>query len=330
MIPDLGVSVVIPTCGRPELLARCLRALAAQENAGPFEILVMDDAGHPSAAPIVNEASRWFFGGVRIYYLRMAVNAGPAAARNAGWRRASNPVIAFTDDDTMPVPDWISQGLRMIGKHRAVAAAGTVKVPVGPEPTDYERNESRLGQAEFVTANCFVMKWALERIGGFDERFRAAWREDSDLHFRLLALAAETGHPVVRAAAATVIHPVRKAGWGISLRQQRKAYYNALLWKKHPREYRARIQSGPPLLYYASVFAAVLALGAGFAGKAGWTAGCAVAWALCFAVFLRRRLRGTSKSPGHVAEMVITSAVIPFLSVYWRLRGALAFKAWFV
>ena len=39
-----------------------------------------------------------------------------------------------------------------------------------------------------------------------------------------------------------------------------------------------------------------------------------------------RRLRRTSRAPAHVVEMIVTSALIPFLSVYWRLRGALHFR----
>jgi len=42
--------------------------------------------------------------------------------------------------------------------------------------------------------------------------------------------------------------------------------------------------------------------------------------------FCARRLRGTSRSPGHVAEMVATSALIPPLSVFWRLFGAWKFR----
>ena len=49
-------------------------------------------------------------------------------------------------------------------------------------------------RAEFVTANCFCRREVLEAVGGFDERFTAAWREDSDLHFRLL----DTGGTIVR------------------------------------------------------------------------------------------------------------------------------------
>ena len=43
-----------------------------------------------------------------------------------------------------------------------------------------------------------------------------------------------------------------------------------------------------------------------------------------------RRLRHTSHRAEHVAEMLATSAVIPFLSVYWRLRGALRWRVLFL
>lgn len=63
--------------------------------------------------------------------------------------------------------------------------------------------------------------------GGFDERFRMAWREDSDLHFRSLERSYKLGH----APMAKVIHPVRPARWGISVHEQRKSMFNALLYK---------------------------------------------------------------------------------------------------
>jgi hypothetical protein len=43
-----------------------------------------------------------------------------------------------------------------------------------------------------------------------------------------------------------------------------------------------------------------------------------------------RRVRKTSRSVPHVAEMFATSALIPFLSVYWRLRGSVYFRVWFL
>src|SRR5690606_28767157 len=134
---------------------------------------------------------------------------GPAGARNVGWRTAAAPIIAFTDDDTVPEPGWLQGGLEAMASG-ADAATGRVIMPLPERPSDYERDAARLEGAEFVTANCFVRKAALEAIGGFDERFTSAWREDSDLHFSLL----EQGRSIVPAPAAVIVHPLRPARFG--------------------------------------------------------------------------------------------------------------------
>jgi GT2 family glycosyltransferase len=285
------VSVVVPTCGRPALLERCLAALGRQSlPRDAYEIIVVEDLKRE----------------------------GPAAARNRGWRRARAPVVAFTDDDTVPDADWLRAGLEPFRlEPRTDAVCGRVIMPLPPQPTDYERDAQGLERAEFVTANCFLRRALLERLGGFDARFPLAWREDSDLHFRLL----EAGARIVREPRAVVVHPVRPAPWGVSLAQQRKAMFDALLFKKHPRLYLERI--GPRLRwdYYAIVVSLLLAF---------WFPAFAFLWLGLTAAFVFRRLRGTTLSMPHVAEMLVTSALIPPLALYWRLRGALRYRARFL
>lgn len=286
----LLVSVVVPTCGRPDLLRRCLAALERQTLARhSYEIVVVDDT---------------------------ELRSGPAAARNRGWRQAKAPVVAFTDDDTVPDARWLEEGLAAV-RRGGDAVVGRTVMPLSAPPTDYERNESGLERGEFITANCFVRRYVLERLGGFDESFRLPWREDSDLHFRLL----ERGFRILRAEAALVVHPVRPAPWGVSLRQQRKVVFDALLFRKHPRLYRERIRAVPPWDYYLIVLCLFLA----FFSKVAL-----VLWAALTARFIARRLRGTSKAPSHVAEMIVTSILIPPLSVFWRVVGALRFRVAFV
>ena len=287
---ELLVSVVVPTCGRPALLERCRAALERQSlPRSRYEILVADDT---------------------------ALRSGPAAARNRGWRRARAPIVAFTDDDTVPDARWLEEGIAAV-RRGADAAVGRTVMPIPRAPTDYERNESGLERAEFITANCFVRRYVLERLGGFDESFRLPWREDSDLHFRLL----EGGLRIARAERAVVVHPVRPAPWGVSLRQQRKVMFDALLFRKHPRLYRERIRATPRWDYYVIVGSLVASLASPW-----WL----LVWATLTARFCAQRLRGTSKAPAHVAEMIVTSVLIPLLSVFWRLVGALKYRVAFV
>jgi glycosyltransferase involved in cell wall biosynthesis len=319
-----AISVVIPTFRRPLLLARCLEGLAAQRlDAGDFEVVVADDAPDDETRRVVERAAAVGSGCFR--YVAVTGRHGPAAARNVGWRAARADVVAFTDDDCVPEPGWLAAGLSAFGPD-VTGVQGRLIVPRPPVPTDHERNTGRLEEGEFITANCFYRRAALAAVGGFDERFPAAWREDSDLFFTLL----EQGGRFARAPHAVVVHPVRPAGWGACMGDQRKSMFNALLYKKHPALYRERIQRWPPLASYASLAALVASAGAAAAGRRGWVAAAVALWAALTSRFCARRLAGTSRAPGHVAEMLVTSAIIPSLSAFWRLRGAVRYRVPFL
>lgn len=324
----LRLSVIVPTCGRPVLLLRCLQALLAQSMpAQAFEIVVVDDAHDDDTRRLVNALADEQES-PRLRYLRSArARGGPAAARNLGWRSALGELIAFTDDDTVPLDDWLAQGEAAMRGGRWAALGGRVLVPLGPEPpTDHARMTQGLERAEFVTANAFVGRHALQRVHGFDERFTRAWREDSDLQFRLQ----DSAGPVGRCETAVVVHPVRREPWGVSLRQQKNAFFEALLYAKHPQRYRRGGGLPVPWDYYAIVLLTLGVPGFWAAGIAGSAAVCALLAVALVLRFALRRLRGTSHRADHVLEMLATSALIPFLSVAWRLRGAWRFKVPFL
>jgi glycosyltransferase involved in cell wall biosynthesis len=355
----LSASVVIATHRRPELLKRCLSALLLQSfDPSAYEIVVVDDGGDAQTRAMVagwartSDLFQWVgqpegdrrypaggeagevdtaraqrveiraFPAVR--YLATLDRRGPAAARNIGWRAASGAVIAFTDDDTIPAPGWLQAGVDAIQAGYAGVMGQTI-VPLPPAPSDHELNTAGLERSEFITANCFYLRSALEAVGGFDERFTVAWREDSDLFFTLL----ERGYPLAHASGALVTHPVRPARWGASLAAQKKSQFNALLYKKHPDLYRQRIRPLRPPLYYPLVglLGAAIALAVIGAGTAALV--CLAGWLVLTGLLTWRRLERTSKAPRHVAEMVVTSLVIPILSIFWRLYGAVKFRVLF-
>ena len=320
-----AVSVVIPTHLRPDLLSRCLDAVLAQTlPSARFEIVVVDDGRSRDTDRVVRERQERP-DSPRIAYLRTQGHEGPAVARNLGWRAAHARVIAFTDDDTVPDPRWLEEGLRALVAP-AVAVYGRIVVPTPDVPTDYERNTKGLEGAGFVTANCLVLRSALEEVGGFDERFRRAWREDADLYFSLI----ERVGRVVAAPEALVVHPVRAARWGECLRQHANLVFDALLYKKHPGLYKRRIRARPPLDYYLAVGATLATGGTLAAGPASAAVIPAVLALAPIARLAARRLRGTSPLAPDRAEVILTSLAIPFVAVYWRLRGAFRFKVLFL
>lgn len=323
----IRVSVVVPTCRRPQSLRRCLEALLAQElPPALYEIVVADDAADGETRALVESiTARAGRSAPAVRYVAVQGRHGPAAARNVGWHAARGAIVAFTDDDCLPDPCWLLEGLAVFRRAGVAAISGRIVMPTSSVPTDYEVDAARLQTARFVTANCFCRRDTLEAVGGFDERFPLAYREDSDLHFTLLAKGFEVGH----APGAIVRHPVRPAAWGVSLRQQRKSMCNALLFKKHPRLYRERIQSAPPLRYYLILAALTLGASALVRRRPMMALAGSALWLALTGEFCARRLRGTSRAPRHVLEMAVTSALIPPLAVYWRLRGALKYRVLF-
>ena len=318
-------SVVIPTFRRPEMLARVLEALAHQTlPCHEFEILVCDDAGSEETRAQVSQFAESH--AVTIAYMSAATpQRGPAAMRNVGWRAARGAVIAFTDDDTIPEPDWLRQGLIALADDAADAASGRVIVPLPDDPTDYERDATRLEGAGFVTANCFCRRDVLQSLGGFDPRFRAAWREDSDLFFNLIG----RGFEVVYAMDAVVVHPVRPAPWGVSLKMEEKRVFDALLYKKHPALYAQFIRPDRPYLYYAILLALAVSVAGVLLDAQRLTLGGLGVWLLLTAALVLRRLHATRRTLSHVSDVLVTSLFVPLLSVYYRIRGGVAFRVAF-
>lgn len=323
------ISVVVPTCRRPALLARCLEALLEQDLAPEnYEILIIDDANCRETKHLVEGRARCAaLHGQCVRYIPMecAHRHGPAVARNTGWRAARGEIIAFTDDDCIPAHDWLRAGMAAL-RDGIDGVAGLLIVPLPEMPTDYERNAAGIAGCAFVTANCFYRRAALASIGGFDERFTAAWREDSDLVFTL----EEQNARLIPASDAVVVHPVRPERWGISLFQQRKSMYNALLYKKHPALYRQKIQASAPWRYYGNVGALLLVLVGALRRSGLFTLTGLMLWTYLTGRFCAQRLQNTSHAPGHIAEMAVTSAIIPPLAIFWRLRGALKFRVFFL
>jgi glycosyltransferase involved in cell wall biosynthesis len=318
----MDISVVIPTYHRPQLLMDCLAALFNQDFKGRYEIIVVSDGPDPATRKMVEDSCF----DERLRYFEMPFKKGPAAARNYGWKKACSPLIAFTDDDTQPDKSWLSAFKDAYHQESQIAFSGKVIVPISPAPTDYEKNTAGLQIAEFVTANCCCTWMALQQTGGFDERFSMAWREDSDLHFKLIM----DQIPIIHVEEAKVLHPVRNAGWGISLKEQRKGKFNALLYKKFPSLYRQRIQPAPLWNYYLMIlsslfFIVCLVMNLPWPALFFFTG-----WAVLLARFIYRRLKGTSKTITHILEMICTSVCIPFLSVYWQIYGAWKYRVLFL
>jgi glycosyltransferase involved in cell wall biosynthesis len=298
--------------------------LTQKYNKRRYEIIVVSDGPDTETQALIRNLAKNRVTPLR--FLSMGTKKGPAAARNYGWLNARSKIIAFTDDDCLPDQHWLKEITANMNPDREEAMTGRVVVPRDKRPTDNGQNTAGLELADFITANCACTRAALLKIGGFDEQFQMAWREDSDLEFKLI----RENVPVKHLKTALVIHPVRKAKWGVSIKEQKKTLYNALLYKKYPELYRSKIQSMPPILYYA-IIAAFMVMVAGLLSHNKWTGVVGFyLWIFLTFNFIVKRLYTTRLSAPHIAEMVVTSFIIPFLSIYWQWYGAFKYKVFFL
>lgn len=319
----MKISVVVPTYKRPKLLLRCIDALLAQRfESSAYEIIIVSDGFDEETAHAIAQLKKH---GPNVRLLSLPTKGGPAAARNLGWRSSRSKLVAFTDDDCIPDANWLGNFwtafLRTPGTKSAFT--GRTIVPVSSCPTDYERNIAHLADAEFITANCACTRAALSQVNGFDEEFTMAWREDSELQFKFL----EHSVPIVKVPGAVVTHPVRKAPWGISIKDEKKGIFNALLFKKYPELYKKRIQPTAPWHYYAIVLSMLCFFVGIFLSNSSLMIGAFAVWASLTVWFTIKRLRKTAHTASHVSEMVVTSVVIPFLSLFYRIYGAIKFRS---
>jgi histidinol-phosphate phosphatase family protein len=311
--------VVVPTVGRPSLgvLVDALDALRAMAATPPAleRVLVVDDRSAADAPLDLDVAN-----GLPLTVLSTG-GAGPAAARNAGWTRGRADWVVFLDDDVVPSPSWFDDlALDLAGAGAGVGGVqGKIVVPVRDGArTDWERNVARLEDADWVTADLAYRRAALDRVGGFDERFPRAYREDSDLALQVIG----AGYRIVRGCR-TTRHPVAPAHWTVSVRKQAGNADDALMRARYGSDWRARAHTGRTSLpEYGVTCSALLGTVVALARRRHALAlALGVAWVARTLRFAARRLRDGRRTSREVATMLVTSALIPPVALAHRIRG---------
>jgi glycosyltransferase involved in cell wall biosynthesis len=202
------VSVIVPVFNQGDDLLHCLAALERQTYpADRFEVIVVDNGSDP---PIGLAAGR--FPCVRV----IAEPApGSYAARNRGIEASHGELLAFTDADCLPAPDWIECGVRAVQRlPRAGMVAGEIELTFrDPDKrTAVELFETILGlrQQLFLTwgfgatANLFTSRATVDQIGPFDHRLKSGGDMEWGQRLRAAGLAQEYGPD------ARVFHPARR------------------------------------------------------------------------------------------------------------------------
>ncbi|MEW2077986.1 glycosyltransferase family 2 protein [Streptomyces sp. NPDC012403] len=316
-------AVVIPTLLR-DTLADCLAALAAARGPRPDEIVLVDDRPDPDPAPDALAHALTVLGDLRERTTTVATGGrGPAAARNTGLRTVTAPWVAFLDDDVQVGPHWCAQLVHDLTEASpdtaGIQGVITVPLPDGRRPTDWERGTAKLARARWITADMAYRTEALRQVGGFDERFPRAFREDADLALRLL----DAGWRI-RKGRRTTLHPVRPASRWASVTQQRGNADDALMRHLHGPDWwdKAVAPRGRIRRHAAITAAGAAACALAAAGHRRAATACALGWAAGTAEFARARIVPGPRTRDEVTTMLATSVVIPPAATWHRLAGA--------
>jgi len=188
---DPGVSVVIATRNRPELLAKAVTAATYQDHDGPVEVLAVFD----QAEPVPGLARRLRHRGQQrtVRVLRNERTPGLPGARNTGMAAARHDVIAFCDDDDLWTPAKLRAQLAAMRAQEARASVTSIRVHYGdvvrsrlcpgPVLTHADLVRDRVPAAHPSTY--LVERAVAEAAGPVDEQIPGGYAEDYDWLLRV-------------------------------------------------------------------------------------------------------------------------------------------------
>lgn len=214
LVPDSSsysafVSVIIPVYNDSQRLKLCLNALAKQTYSKDlYEVVVVDNASEEDIKSVVGQFSQ-----VRYAYERQS---GSYIARNKGILCVKGDVLAFTDSDCIPDPDWIEKGVaHLLNTPNCGLVAGKISLffqnPQEPTAVElYEKivlnffQDKKLKDHQFgMTANIFTFQAVMDDVGSFDSTLKSGG--DRQWGQRVFA----AGYQQVYADDACVNHPAR-------------------------------------------------------------------------------------------------------------------------
>lgn len=202
-------SVIIATYRRPRLLCQTLELLMPQVGAEGEVIVVEQD-------PVEN-LEPFLAGYQQIQHVILA-RPGTVNARNHAIRISRGEILIFIDDDVVPPAGFIQAHLAAYRNSltiggvagRVIEASRPFTAPIDPrslDPVDGWRwstfdHDCEMDVPHAPTCNLSLRREVVVKVGGFDPRFRLAWREDSDLCFRIRQL----GYRIRFSPSAWLIH----------------------------------------------------------------------------------------------------------------------------
>jgi glycosyltransferase involved in cell wall biosynthesis len=237
MHPD--IAVVIPTYNRADRLPDVVAMLEGQTLAPErFEVLIIDNGSTDDTAEVLAKLAAATT--LNLRPLKIAVNDGPAAARNLGWQRSECEFLAYTDDDVVCDPTWLEAGLAAMQDDPTLGVMqGQTRPPDGTvleDAPDWTIWRIISGPTpHFEGCNIYFRKAALAEVGGFDEAI-GWWGEDTSTGWQIV----DAGWGRGFCAEAAAVHPLEVRGPMYYIRNGYLEKNSIILGVRHP-GYRAEL-----------------------------------------------------------------------------------------
>jgi GT2 family glycosyltransferase len=254
------ISIIIPTFNGASRIGNCLNALLKQTAGRDVEILVVNDGSTDNTAEVVGA-----FSGVRLITQR---NTGPAAARNRGALEARGTLLLFTDDDCVPMPDWLDAMITPFDDPEVVGARGVYRTHqkrlaarfVQIEYEDRYRLMANLDCIDFIdTYSAAFCRDRFLEMAGYDSSFPVACAEDVELSYRMSA----HGWKMKFAPAAIVYHTHPDTLARYLQKKYKFAFWRVLAVRKNPSK-AVKDSHTPQLMKLQLLFAPALLAAAAF------------------------------------------------------------------
>lgn len=200
------VSVIVPVYNDPGGIKQCLKAV--QEQTYPsdrYEVFAVDNGSTDKTQKMIKEFDD-------VHLLIEDEVQGSYAARNRGIEKATGDVLAFTDADCTPAPEWMNAGVETLQRENADLSAGRVIFTSSPVPSAAEQfdaranmqNDKGVTKGYAKTANLFVRAPVVDEIGPFPEQLRSG----GDVYWTRKAT--DAGFKLAYAGSAVIEHPARE------------------------------------------------------------------------------------------------------------------------
>jgi len=177
------ISVIIPAYNSEKTILKCLEALHKQ-TLPPLEIIVVNDSSTDRTVELSKNLA---------IVVCNKFGKGAGGARNTGASIASGSILAFTDSDCIPPPDWLEKISNAFKEEGIEAVAGGYS---GHEGKNFISNFAFLELVHrrrnfpdyvktAVSNNLAISRELFDKVGGFPEFFSGATAEDLIISFHI-------------------------------------------------------------------------------------------------------------------------------------------------